>query len=86
MLGKPVSVAKEWEDLQVEVINLSSLVIAGCLRSEYKFSLPTPPVQDICPPRPKVNERVSQRGYSPFEEGHNLPGRQKIIIAQGNLF
>jgi len=27
-----------------------------------------------------VNERVSQRGYSPFEKGHNLPGRQKIII------
>jgi len=47
MLGKPVSVAKEWDDLQVEVTNLSSLVIAGCLRSEYKFSLPIPHVQDI---------------------------------------
>ena len=46
MLGKPVSVAKEWEDLQVEVINLSSLVIAGCLRSVYKFSLPIPPITD----------------------------------------
>jgi len=81
MLGKPVSVAKEWDDLQVEVTNLSSLVIAGCLRIVYKFSLPTPPHQrHSCLLRSRVTERVSQRGYSPFEKGHNLPGRLKIII------
>ena len=75
MLGKPVSVAKEWDDLQVEVTNLSSLVIAGCLRNEYEFSLPTPLTQDIRLLRTRATERVSQRGYSPFEKGHNLPGR-----------
>lgn len=75
MLGEPVSVAKEWEDLQVEVINLSSLVIAGCLRSVYKFSLPTPPIIDTRHLRPRATGRVSQRGYSPFEKGHNLHRR-----------
>lgn len=30
-LSEPVSVAKEWDDLLVEVKSLSSWVIAGCL-------------------------------------------------------
>jgi len=51
MLGKPVSVAKEWDDLQVEVINLSSLVIAGCLKSVYEFSLPAPPSKTFMSPK-----------------------------------
>lgn len=31
LLSKPVSVAKEWEDLSVEVKSQPSWVIAGCL-------------------------------------------------------
>lgn len=41
-VSKPVSVAKEWDDLLVEVKSQSSWVIAGCPRNESKLYLDPP--------------------------------------------
>lgn len=41
-MSEPVSVAKEWDDLPVEVKSLPSWVIAGYLSNESKFPLNPP--------------------------------------------
>ena len=41
--SEPVSVAKEWDDLSVEVKSQPSWVIAGYLRDESKFTLSPSP-------------------------------------------
>ena len=75
MLGKPVSVAKEWDDPQVEVTNLSSLVIAGCLRNVYEFSLPAPPIKDIYVSQDQVRPReLVKEGTAPLKKDTTSPG------------
>ena len=75
MLGKPVSVAKEWDDLQVEVTNLPSLVIAGCLKSGYEFSLPAPPIQDMHVSQDQVRPReLVKEGTAPLKKDTTSPG------------
>jgi len=61
------------------VTSLPSLVIAGCLRNEYKFSRLIFRIKSTNALKDQTKIKgVSQRGYSPSGKGHNLNGRPKI--------
>lgn len=74
LMGEPVCVAKQWDDSQVEVKRLTSLVIAGCptKESQFHFKL-TERTQN-----PNVSLKYSQKRDSSFGKETTLNSESTI--------